>query len=99
MSAMTTSLNRVAAQAVRGALRDRGISQAVAGAALGLSQSAMSRRLSAAVPLNLDDVSHLASLLGVPSLALLGDDAEPVVSPPLLANAVAERARREQVPA
>lgn len=60
---------------VRGLLAKHRISQAAAGTRLGLSQAAMSRRLTGEIPFNVDELSALADLLGVPASTLL--DAAP----------------------
>lgn len=96
MADLTTST----AAAVREHLRQRGITQQQAGPVLGLSQQALSDRLTGRTAFSLADLERLADLLGIDVRELLQPrSTEPLVSPPLLANAVAERARREQVPA
>jgi len=55
---------------VRGLLAKHKISQTAAGTELGLSQAAMSRRLAGEIPFNVDELSKLADLMGVP-LAML----------------------------
>lgn len=65
------TLNEATAQAVRAGLRRRGISQSAAGAALGMSQPAINRRLAGAVPWNLDELERLAEQLGIDVRELL----------------------------
>lgn len=57
---------------VRGLLAKHRISQTAAGQRLGLSQAAMSRRINGEIPFNVDELSALADLLGVPASTLLG---------------------------
>lgn len=93
-----TSLTRSTADAVRAALAARGIRQADAAAALGLSQPAVSDRMRGRTPFTLQDLERLADYLGIEPVELLQPRqvaAEPVVNGVLLANAEAERARRE----
>lgn len=67
MSDLTSST----AQAVRQHLRQRGLSQTAAALALGLSQQAVSDRLTGRTPFTLADLERLAVLLGVPVSELL----------------------------
>jgi transcriptional regulator with XRE-family HTH domain len=65
------------ADTVRAELARRRVSQAQLSAALGVSQPAISRRLTGAVPFTVDELHAVAALLGLPAGSLLG---EPVTS-------------------
>lgn len=93
-----TSLVESTAALVREELAHRGIRQRQAAPAIGLSQQALSDRLTGRTPFTLPDLERLAELLGIDVLELLQPrqvGAEPVVNGVLLGNAQAERARRE----
>ena len=51
---------------VRGRLAEAGITQRYAATKLGLSQPALHRRLSGAIPFDVDELAALSSLLDVP---------------------------------
>lgn len=74
---MSTQPNAAAAVGaeVRGLLAKHKISQTSAGTRLGLSQSAMSRRLAGEIAFNVDELAALADLIGVPVSDLLGKTA------------------------
>lgn len=61
---------RVAAQ-VRSAIANKGIRQAAVGAALGMSQAAVSRRLSGEVPFKAHELLVLGDELGIDTRDLL----------------------------
>jgi transcriptional regulator with XRE-family HTH domain len=69
---MTTSspATRVADE-VRAALARRRISQSALGVELGLSQSAVARRLTGEVPFDVAELSQIASFLEVPIASLV----------------------------
>jgi predicted XRE-type DNA-binding protein len=87
-----TGLAEATAAAVRLHLKARGIRQVDAAPVLELSQQALSDRLTGVTAFTLRDLERLAEHYGI-------EVREPIVSPPLLANAQAERERREQVSA
>jgi transcriptional regulator with XRE-family HTH domain len=58
---------------VRAELARRGLTQEQAGAAIGLNQKAMSRRLTGAVDFSSTELQKLAELLEVPIGALFGE--------------------------
>lgn len=60
-----TNLNRATADAVREAMKRRGVRQAHIAAALGLSQPAVSDRLRGRTPLTLSDLERIAAALDV----------------------------------
>lgn len=68
----TDATIRVAA-AVRSAMLDRGISQTSLAAVLASSQTAVSRRLTGAVPFDIDELTAIAVFLGVPLSDLLAE--------------------------
>lgn len=93
-----TSLVASIAASVREHLARRGIRQRQAAPVLGLSQQALSDRLTGRTPFTVPDLERLAELLGIDVAELLQPrqvDAEPVVNGVLLDNAQRERARRE----
>lgn len=65
------NINGATSAAVRRALKDRGLSQAAAGAAIGMSQPALNDRLAGRTPWRLDELDEMADLLAVPLGALL----------------------------
>lgn len=94
------SLNRSIAAAVREQMARHGLTQLQAAAAVGLSQQALSDRLTGQTRFTDADLERLGHLFGIDPRELLQPRAvEPIVSPPLLANAQAERERRERVSA
>jgi transcriptional regulator with XRE-family HTH domain len=70
----TTHTERVAAT-VRAEVARRRITQSQIAEVLGLSQMAVSRRLSGAVPFDVEELGKVAALLGVPASTLLGEAA------------------------
>jgi transcriptional regulator with XRE-family HTH domain len=61
------------ADRVRGALATRRLTQEQAGDAVGLSQKAMSRRLTGEVEFSVTELQKLAELAGVPVSTLYGE--------------------------
>ncbi|WP_372593577.1 helix-turn-helix domain-containing protein [Actinotalea sp.] len=68
---MATNLTAAIADAVREHLRRRGVSQRTAGPLLGMSQQALSDRLTGRTPFTLADLERLADLLDLPVSDLL----------------------------
>jgi len=68
----TTTTQRVAAE-IRAGLARRGLTQGDLAAALGLSQAAVSRRLTGEVPIDVEELTAVADWLGVPLSALLAE--------------------------
>jgi transcriptional regulator with XRE-family HTH domain len=58
---------------VRAAMARRRISQTALAEALGMSQAAISRRLTGTIPFDVAELSAIATILGVPLSALLAD--------------------------
>jgi transcriptional regulator with XRE-family HTH domain len=63
------------ADRVRGALATRRLNQEQAGEAIGLSQKAMSRRLTGEVEFSATELQRIAELAGVPIASLYGEGA------------------------
>lgn len=74
-----TSTERVAAE-VRAEMARRRITQSDVGKSLGLSTAAVSRRLRGVVPFDVNELSTIAALLGVPAGTLLVDGQSEQVS-------------------
>ena len=70
----TTTAQRVAAT-VRAEMARRKITQTAAASGLGMSQAALSRRLTGVTPFDVEELSALADLLGVSTAMLVGDAA------------------------
>lgn len=62
---MTQTFTAQVAANVRAELARRGLSQVDIAATLGVSQAAVSRRLSGSVPLDVNEVAAIADLLGI----------------------------------
>lgn len=60
------------AREVRVWMLRKDVSQQTLMAALGLSQSSVSRRLTGEIPFDLDELEKVAALFGVPTATLLG---------------------------
>jgi len=69
---MSHTLSEVVAATVRAEAARTKTSQAQLAELLGVSQAAVSRRLSGATPFELDELPPVAELLGVPVAALIG---------------------------
>lgn len=76
---MTTHVSATST-AVRRALTERGITQAAAAAAIGLSQPALNARLTGITPWRLIDLEELADLLCIPVHELVQPRTEAVAS-------------------
>ena len=72
---MTQTLSAAVAANIRAELARQRVSQFVVADRLGLSQAAVSRRLSGGTPFELDEVEAIASLLGVPLVDLIAERA------------------------
>lgn len=72
MSDATTTYREAVASEVRALMGRRRISQTRLAKALGMSQSALSRRLTGVQPFDTDDLYKLAALFDVEVTALLG---------------------------
>lgn len=69
---MTQTLSGAVAANIRAELARQRVSQAQVAERLGLSQAAVSRRLSGQTPFEIDEVAEVASLLDVAPSHLLG---------------------------
>ena len=77
MSGMAINLNaQRIAHAIRARLRDRGVSQSTVAARLEISQAAVSRRLVGDVPLSVEDLDAIATLLDVEISELVAVEAD-----------------------
>lgn len=63
------------ADSVRAELARRKITQTELAEALGMTQPAVSRRMSGAVPFDTEELGRIADLLGVPMSVLFGEPA------------------------
>ena len=72
---MTQTLSAAVAANIRAELARQRVSQFVVADRLGLSQAAVSRRLSGGTPFELDEVEAIASLLAVPLVDLIAERA------------------------
>ena len=66
-------LSRAVAENVRAEVARHRLPQSAIAEALGLSQQAVSRRLTGGVPFELDEVQAIAGLIGVPTALLLAE--------------------------
>lgn len=62
---------RAAGNRIRGLMAERNVSQHDMAAALNMSQAAVSRRLRGATPLDVNEITTIARVLGVPVRDLL----------------------------
>lgn len=77
VAAMQVTASQRIASTVRAELARRRISQTTVGERLGISQAAVSRRLSGQQPLDVNELTALAGLLDMPVSALIEDAAPP----------------------
>ena len=68
-----TAASETVGARVRGRLAEAGITQRAAAVELGLSQPALHRRLSGAIPFDVAELAALGKLLGVPAAHLMAD--------------------------
>ena len=72
---MTPTLSSTTGANVRAELARRGLSQRVLADHLGLSPTGVSKRLSGATPIDINELAMIAAFLDVPLTTLLREDA------------------------
>lgn len=73
---MPATMTETAISTIRAEIARRKISQSRLARDLGMSRTALSRRMNGDLPLTLDTIEAIADLLDIPAMKLLGNDGQ-----------------------